>query len=145
MSGYHCRHHKGLLQDWVWFLLGLQCRRVRKARSYSTPFPGRILRSTGNSQSSSPQNHSPALSLQRQEISHLARHQSRHHLLQQRYSNSTFLLFLILRLKFKLFKLFFFSPVIENAREAPFPVSFPTYDLSSITVSIKYDVLKLGI
>jgi len=32
-----------------------------------------------------------------------------------------------------------------NVKEAPFPVSFLTYDLSSITVSIKYALLKLGI
>jgi len=34
--------------------------------------------------------------------------------------------------------------MIENAREAPFPASFITYDLSSVAVSSNYDVLKLG-
>lgn len=34
--------------------------------------------------------------------------------------------------------------MIKNAREAPFPVSFLTYDLSSVAVSIIYNVLKLG-
>lgn len=108
-------------------------------KSYGMKIPGRILRSESSSTNSQIL---VLFIMEPQPNFFFANIESRHCLIQQRHTS--FACFSIVFKTIIVTVLFFFPSMIENAREAPFPASFITYDLSSVAVSSNYDVLKLG-